>query len=836
MTSTFISRFTPSLMKQETLETIFVQRETLAQHLVEVISESALTANKHFRLLVGMRGIGKTHLIALIYHRVSKMEDLRDKLLIAWLAEEEWGVTSFLEFLRRIFWALEKEYPEEYNAQLNQKVKELEAIYQSSPDEAEHTAAALLKDFVGKRTLLLLVENLDDLFDGLGDIGQKQLRAYIHNYSFLTILATAQSLFDGVRLQDYPFYGTFNSHNLEKLKLDEAVDLLTKIANLEGNSELESFIQTPTGRNRIKAVHHLACGNHRIYVIFAEFLTRKKLDELIEQFNRTVDELTPYYQGRMAWLSQEERKIVKFLCDRQGAIPIQEIAESCLMEYKTASSNLKDLERKGYVIYEAIGDNYFYELQDPLMRLCLEVKQKRTEPICLCVDFLRKWYSRNELEEQLKSPLNNISEFEIVLAALKKSEKNEPEDQRVPALWKEYETHIKKADFDYALKQGNKLLEIRGHASDYLAVAFTKLFLGRYNEALECCDEAIKIEPNNSIVWWGRGKVFYEQEDYDKALESFDEAYNFDPRNLIILFDWKCCYLKNKEKKGENDDLESLDREIEGNPNNIEVWSTRAWRLSALGKYKEALESYDKVISLDPFDESAWSNRGWVLCGLERYDDALASYNKALELDLNYGWAWCQKGWVLERLEKWNKALEAYDKAIELDEKYSWIFFHRAQALLMLNHWDEGSVALDDALERFAHSSEPNTGDTAGIIRNLFNDIHHTQMWRSRISTLIEIYNKHQVVAELGQGIVRSIPALMSEMVSDKAAQTWLEVWQELTSEYKEFQIPLRLLNTAVKYRVKKGDRRVLLELAIEERQLLEPLLGAIEPINMKVK
>ncbi len=54
-------------------------------------------------------------------------------------------------------------------------------------------------------------------FDGLGDIGQKQLRAYLQNYSFCTILATAQSLFDGVRLQDYPFYGFFCPHYLDAI-------------------------------------------------------------------------------------------------------------------------------------------------------------------------------------------------------------------------------------------------------------------------------------------------------------------------------------------------------------------------------------------------------------------------------------------------------------------------------------------------------------------------------------------------------------------------------------------------------------------------------------------
>jgi hypothetical protein len=67
---------------------------------------------------------------------------------------------------------------------------------------------------------------------------------------------------------------------------------------------------------------------------------------------------------------------------------------------------------------------------------------------------------------------------------------------------------------------------------------------------------------------------------------------------------------------------------------------------------------------------------------------------------------------------------------------------------------------------------------------------------------------------------VQSIPILMSEIVSNKAAQ----VWQELGSKYDQFQIPLRLLETAVRYR-EKSDKRVLLNLPIEERKLLEPLL-----------
>jgi hypothetical protein len=231
MKNTFISRFTPSLMSPETLEAILVQRHALAERLVELIRVSALTDNKHFQLLIGPRGIGKTHLVSLIYHRVVKMEDLRDKLLIAWLQEEEWGIASFLDLLRGIFRAIAKEYPAEYKAELHDDV---EKLYDLSPEQAEFKAAELLRDFVGKRVLLLIVENLEDVFSGLGDFGQKQLRAYIQNYSFLTILATSQSLFDGVKHSNNPFYDFFDLHELDEFKLDDAVALLNHIAKLEG--------------------------------------------------------------------------------------------------------------------------------------------------------------------------------------------------------------------------------------------------------------------------------------------------------------------------------------------------------------------------------------------------------------------------------------------------------------------------------------------------------------------------------------------------------------------------------------------------------------------------
>jgi tetratricopeptide (TPR) repeat protein len=1057
MKSTIISRFTPSLMAPETLEAILVQRHALANYLVENIRESTLTDNKHYQLLIGPRGIGKTHLVSLIYHRIAKMEDLQEKLLIAWLREEEYGIASFLDLLIAILRALGKEYPAEYRTQLHDAV---EALYDLSPEDAESQAAQLLINFIENRTLLLIVENLDDVFGGLGDIGQKQFRAYIQNHGFLTILATSQSLFDGIESRDKPFYGFFYPHNLNELSLDDAVNLLNQIASLEEKSELADFIQNSTGRNRIKVVHFLSGGSPRIYMVFSDFLVnRESLNGLVEAFMAMLDDLTPYYQDRMKYISNQQRKIVDFLADLRRAAPVKEIAKRCFITQQTASSQLKDLRQKGYVKSEEIGRESWYELREPLMRFCLEVKKQRNEPIRLFVDFLRVWYTKAELQQRLglrmadvdfaekesrfeywedlkPIPADAVMEREYYRRALEEKERNE-EDPLLKAYFDEIGNCREQKDDVSALEYAEKLVESRGEAKDWSEKGRCLNRLERYDEALECLDKAIEIDSNYASNWRMRGDILDNLERYEEALISLNQAIEIKPDDAISWNNKSWCLSNLKrynealaacekaieidpnlamawynkgmtldEDNNENESLvslaslnkaveldpnlsqawanrgvklnnlaryeeglASLEKAIEIDPNYANAWSRRGWSLNQLKCYEDALKSYDKAIELDVKDHWAWANRGvvldnlkryeealvsfekaiqlepndslaWIkignilanleryeealvsfdkvieldanallawgkrsniLANLERYEEALASFDKmialdandqsvwffrglilhnlkcydealksfdrAIELDANYLSAWCNRGYILGKQgyllgkqEYYEEALLSFNKIIELDEQdsYAWnnrgwvlcrlgrydqalislekaielgfpdwyAFFNRAESLLALNQWDEGITALDHAIDRFTQSDMTEIDNTEAIVRNLFNNTSDIAICKTRVQTLIELYNKHDIISILGQGIVRNIPALMSEMVSDKAARTWLELWQELTSNYEQFQIPIRLLNAAVRYKETKGDRRVLLELPIEERTLLEPLVS----------
>lgn len=717
MADKHLSRFTPSVMPREALEEIFVQeeRKRLAEELVAAVRDSVLTPAKHYSLVLGPRGIGKTHLVSVVYHRVRAMEDLRDRLRVAWLHEEEWGVTSFLDLLLRIFRTL---IDEEGAEGADSTRRRLEEIYDLAADDAERVVSSLLKETVAGGTLLLVAENADELFKGLGDTGRKSWRSYIQENPFWTILATSPSLFSGVEDRDEPFFGFFTIHNLEELSVDEATELLRRVAGLKQDHELAAFLQTPAGRARVRAVGHLAGWNHRIYITLSGLISRESLDELVSAVMNMLDELTPFYQSRMSLLTGQQRKIVEFLCDRQGAVPVKEIAQRCFLSPQVVSSQLSKLKETGYVTSTSEGRESYYEVREPLMRLCLEVKKSRGRPIALLVDFLRLWYSKDELRRKSLSYPEATVERDYFARAHELAESLQ-DDPLLEACLRDLHRHLAKGDFASAYRVAEELTAIRGKASDWASKATASLALGQRNDALEALNEAIRLEPDS-----------------------------------------------------------------------IKVWFLRGIALHSLGRREEALASFEKAIEIEADDVWDWSDRGVILDLLGRRAEALASF----------------------------------EQAIAFGEPSSLLLFNRANALIGVGRWDEGFAELESAFRRAAELGVRETSNTPAILRNVMA-APMAAAWHDRVAALVDLYERNDALVALGAGLVRTISDLNSPLVSDAAARSWLEAWKSAAATREGLQIPLRLLDAAVRYR-ESGDRRVLLELPAEQRALVAEVLG----------
>jgi tetratricopeptide (TPR) repeat protein/DNA-binding transcriptional ArsR family regulator len=834
MANQIISAFTPSLMSPQELETILVQRQDLAQELFEKILLSATTPAKHYALLIGMRGMGKTHLVALIYYRLLAEFDrnptLKDKLVIAWLREEEWGVDSWLDLVSRILRALAVEEP-----QSKLLLEELRRIsIEDSIDRAAANATRLLKEAIGNRTLLLIMENLDDLFKGLGEAGQQQFRSFLQAEQCCTILATTPGLFTAVQSRTKPFFGFFNPIHLDRLTVPEAIEMLGKIATLGGQEDLASFLQTPLGRARVRAVHHLAGGNPRVYMLFSQFITRDALDSLVEAFMKMLDDLTPYYQARMKELSNQQRKIVELLVDRRHPVMVKEIAADCFIDPGTAASQLRELRKLGYVEAEQNGRESFYELREVLMRLCLEVKKQRGQWVEIFVEFLKIWYPLSERKNQLelmRGTSRYIKDEHLERALLSDEDPCFIGSQR---------------DLQRALKEQQQLLatetlEELFHSKRLTEENYQKLVelvhTDRYGEAQKLLSESVSQEDRSVekseltySLQFLEGLELLAAEKNLEALELFD-AVLVEDKTDVNAWILRGISLNNSGKYAEA--IASYDRAISIKPNSHQAWCCRGVSLRNLGKYEEAISSCDQAISINPEDNLSWNNRGIPLRKLGRYEEAIASYDRAISINPDDHETIHNKGIAYFKWGKYVESIDCYNQAISIkpDRYDSW--HDKGLVQFVMDNYEDALNSWQQTFQ-IIHQLTPRPNDIAGLIQEFLEELiprFSLPNSQPQISTfltqLVTIYQQAQVLPELSTALIATLPQILDSNISDYTADEWLALWQNHLGTVPALEMPLRLMNVAIAYKKQPAQqKRLWLGLAKEERSILNGALG----------
>lgn len=793
------SKFNPASMPSELLEHTFVQREKLAKRLTDVFTESALCKSKHHVLLVGPRGIGKSHLVALVYHRLKKRAKLKDKLVIAYLREEEWGINSFLDLLVRILRATGTDTTE---------------LTHLDPTKAEEQAWALLQKRIGRKTLLVILENLDSAFRNLGEEGQKKWRSLIQTYPFWALLTTTPALSTDISKQASPFYGFFEIQNLKGLSFSESVALLSQLALSQRDKNIAKYVSSPTGRAKVRAIQHLANGNHRIFVIFYDFLAEdRQKDDLLRPLLKTIDALTPYYQSQMKELSPQQRKLVEFLCEHHRPATVKTIASQCFISHQTAASQLKQLLEARYLRVTRIGREAYYELNEPLLRICVEAKSHSDEPVRLLVEFLRYWFSRQELQEKLAAVESNSSKQAYIAAALKEYDNakcHEHLSSEVAQLCAAL-TLAGELDNQAAVKVATQeLAEVSKIAEDWIHYTRALIYLDRPREALPLIrkkaqqtpkdpdvlwalakayahdsqlevalpilEKAIVLNPREKQIWLDKGRVLDKLGRYDDAIVAFSQAFRLPPKRDIEPILNKAGTLLRMERYGEAERL--LKRLLEGGKSNRDVFIPYGFSLSRLGRTSEALTYFAKATKSAPHDWRAWFYKSQALHDLKRSREALADAERAMEIapsnsDVQH--SYCK---TLFALGEYQRAMETLET-----EAVAHQVFHE-----MLDLTDARPEKIRNVLVRLRSS-------LAG------------KKWQEAI---------------LG-GLIEFTSSLCEQAsVSDVSSlRKWNDILSGLFKAQPRFAILLKMFDVMVRYK-ESSDKKVLLELPLEQRSLLE--------------
>ena len=399
MSAVSISRFTPSTMPEDLLARLFVVRQPVLESLMKRVGDLGATPSPHHTLLVGPRGAGKTHLISLVYHRAKNRAgtDGGKPLRIAWLPEDPWTIVSYARLLAAI---LERVAPDT-------GVK--------SADEAE-LDARLRSTSRKDGPVLVLMENVDQILDALGEVGQQKLRNLLQTESGVLIIGSTTRLDRSLSSHAAPFFGFFDTIRLEPFSPEEAREMLTALAREADNAELAERLSSSGALARIHTIAHLAGGQPRLWALLGSALTVEELRDLAALLLSRFDDLTPYYQEQLARLSPLQRLVVAELAAADRPLPVKDIAERVGSDQRSVAKAVGDLAERGWLkpvstIFTELLDRRrtYYDLAEPLARLAFQIKDSRGEPLPLVVDFLVNWFDADQLRSSDGSDYGRVA-------------------------------------------------------------------------------------------------------------------------------------------------------------------------------------------------------------------------------------------------------------------------------------------------------------------------------------------------------------------------------------------------------------------------------------------
>ncbi|MCP4220346.1 MAG: hypothetical protein GY765_37290 [bacterium] len=186
-------------------------------------------------------------------------------------------------------------------------------------------------------------------------------------------------------------------HEQIRLSVDDALSILVAIADGEGNRGMANYLESDNGKNSVKSFYNLVSGNPGGLPALYKQLALDYTAAASDLFIKIVNDLAPFYQRLLDMLPVQQRKIVQYLCRTRHAVTGKMITGECFIAPDTLARQLSTLERTHWVEGVCGGRDAYYELTDPMARICCEVKENNCVSIRRYVDFLVGIHSLDHL-------------------------------------------------------------------------------------------------------------------------------------------------------------------------------------------------------------------------------------------------------------------------------------------------------------------------------------------------------------------------------------------------------------------------------------------------------
>ena len=386
-----IRKFNPGTFQpDEEVMRQFVVRNHEFDIVLEVLRGNIDSHSCQHVLVVAPRGRGKTMLLARIAAELRIDDALSQRLFPVRFMEESQEIFTLADFWLESLFHLAKESAA-HDPELAQELRKTHAALTVRWREEtleQHARAAVLEaaDRLGRK-LVLMVENLQALCEGVdADFGWK-LRGVLQSEPSIILLATATSRFAGLDDAHQPFFELFRIVNLEPLDTEAC----RRLWHVVSGDEVQ-------GRE-IKPLQILTGGSPRLLVIIGEFARHRSLRQLLENLVKLIDDHTEYFRGHLEVLPKTERRVYLAVIDLWQPSSTAEVGARARMDVRTVSALLGRLVDRGVVVVEGRGRKRRYAAAERLYSIYYKLRRERDEAAVVrnLIRFMAVFYSDTEL-------------------------------------------------------------------------------------------------------------------------------------------------------------------------------------------------------------------------------------------------------------------------------------------------------------------------------------------------------------------------------------------------------------------------------------------------------
>lgn len=224
---------------------------------------------------------------------------------------------------------------------------------------------------------------------------------------------------------------------------------------------------------------------------------------------------------------------------------------------------------------------------------------------------------------------------------------------------------------------------------------------GNFEQAIECWQEATKIQDNFREAHQKQGQVFQKLEEFDQAILSYSKALEISPHSLDTLYNLGLCY---SHQQNWTQAKIYFEQAIQVQPNFNQAYSDLGYALLQQGNLEQALIHFKQSFSNQTQFLSSYLQWTELLLSEQRLDEKTkinASFIKSLQtqsnlLDLNL---LLTLGELVGRTGNLNVRYNIYHLATQIRPQVAKPYLKLGQILLQQNKIDEAIHSFRQALE-----------------------------------------------------------------------------------------------------------------------------------------